>query len=119
MGRVTIALGRFGEDLAARHLEGAGLEVVARNWRCSEGEIDIVARDGDTLVVCEVKTRSGTAFGDPAEAVTADKATRLRRLCLRYLAAEGLGWRDLRFDVVTVLRHPDADPVVTHLRGAF
>lgn len=119
MGRVKIALGRFGEELAARHLEGAGLEVVARNWRCSEGEIDIVAREGDTLVVCEVKTRSGTAFGDPAEAVDAVKAARLRRLCLRYLAAEGIGWRDLRFDVVTVLRRPDADPVVTHLRGAF
>ena len=119
MGRVKGAIGRFGEDLAARHLEGAGLEILSRNWRCAEGEIDIVARDGDTLVVCEVKTRSGTGFGDPAEAVTPPKAARLRRLSLRWLAANGLGWRDLRFDVVTVLRRYDGDPVVRHLRGAF
>ena len=119
MGRVKSAIGRFGEELAARHLEGAGLEILSRNWRCAEGEIDIVAREGGTLVICEVKTRSGTAFGDPAEAVTPPKAARLRRLSLRWLAAHGLGWRDLRFDVVTVLRRPDGDPVVRHLRGAF
>lgn len=119
MGRVKGAIGRFGEELAARHLEGAGLEILSRNWRCAEGEIDIVARDGDTLVICEVKTRSGAGFGDPAEAVTPPKAARLRRLSLRWLAAHGLGWRDLRFDVVTVLRRPDGDPVVRHLPGAF
>ena len=119
MGRVKGAIGRFGEELAARHLEGAGLQVLARNWRCAEGEIDIVAREGGTLVICEVKTRSGTGFGDPAEAVTPPKAARLRRLSLRWLAAHGLGWTDLRFDVVTVVRSRDAAPVVEHLRGAF
>ena len=112
-------MGRFGEELAARHLEAAGLEILDRNWRCGEGEIDIVAADGPTLVVCEVKTRSGTAFGDPAEAVVGTKAARLRRLALRWLAAQGVGWRDLRFDVVTVVRRRDGDPVVRHLRGAF
>ena len=66
-----------------------------------------------------MKTRSGVAYGDPGEAVTRPKAARLRRLSLRWLAAHGLGWRDLRFDVVTVLRRPDGDPVVRHLRGAF
>ena len=119
MGRVKGAVGRFGEQLAVRHLEAAGLQILDRNWRCPEGEIDIVAADGHTLVVCEVKTRSGAAFGDPAEAVVGAKAARLRRLALRWLAARGLGWRDLRFDVVTVLRRPDGDPVVRHLRGAF
>ena len=119
MGRVKGAIGRFGEELAARHLEAAGLRILDRNWRCAEGEIDIVAADGDTLVICEVKTRSGTGFGDPAEAVIAAKAARLRRLALRWLAAREVGWRDLRFDVVTVLRRPHGDPVVRHLRGAF
>ena len=119
MGRVKGALGRFGEDLAVRHLERAGLEILDRNWRCSEGEIDIVARDGDTLVICEVKTRSSTRFGEPEEAVDREKAARLRRLSLRYLAERGLSWRDLSFDVVTVLRRRDADPLVRHLRSAF
>jgi putative endonuclease len=119
VGRVRGALGRFGEQIAVRHLEAAGLRILDRNWRCAEGEIDIVAVDGDTLVVCEVKTRTGTGFGDPAEAVVGPKAARLRRLALRWLAARGLGWRELRFDVVTVVRRPDGDPVVRHLRGAF
>ena len=119
MGRVKAALGLFGEQLAVRHLEVAGLRILDRNWRCVEGEIDIVAADGDTLVVCEVKTRSGTAFGDPAEAVAGPKAARLRRLALRWLAVHEAGWRDLRFDVVTVVRRRDGDPLVRHLRGAF
>jgi putative endonuclease len=119
VGRVKVAVGRFGEQVAVRHLEAAGLQILDRNWRCAEGEIDVVAADGDTLVICEVKTRSGPAFGDPAEAVDRTKAARLRRLALRWLAAHGLGWRDLRFDVVTVLRRPDGEPVVRHLRGAF
>ena len=119
MGRVKAAVGRFGEEVAARHLEATGLRVLDRNWRCAEGEIDIVASDGATLVVCEVKTRSGAGFGDPAEAVVGAKAARLRRLALRWLAAHDLGWRDLRFDVVTVVRRRDGAPVVRHLRGVF
>jgi len=119
MGRVKVLLGQFGEDVAVRHLQAAGLEILDRNWRCAEGEIDIVAAEGGTLVVCEVKTRTGTAFGDPAEAVVGVKAARLRRLALRYLAERGIGWRDLRFDVVTVVRRSQGDPVVRHLRGAF
>jgi putative endonuclease len=117
--RVKDAVGRFGEDVAARLLEAAGLRILDRNWRCADGEIDIVAADGDTLVICEVKTRSGLAFGDPAEAVVAAKAARLRRLALRWLAANELTWRELRFDVVTVLRRADGGPLVRHLRGAF
>jgi putative endonuclease len=117
--RVKDAVGRYGEQVAARHLEDAGMTILDRNWRCAEGEIDIVASDGDTLVVCEVKTRSGLAFGDPAEAVVPAKAARLRRLALRWLASHGLGWRDLRFDVVTVLRRAEGGPLVRHLRGAF
>jgi putative endonuclease len=117
--RVRTALGRYGEQVAVEHLEQAGLRILDRNWRCSEGEIDIVAADGETLVVCEVKTRSGLGYGDPAESVVAAKAARLRRLALRWLATGDVRWRDLRFDVVTVLRRSDDKPLVRHLRGAF
>jgi putative endonuclease len=120
MVRVKDAVGRFGEQVAARHLEEAGFVLLDRNWRCAEGEIDIVATDGEVLVLCEVKTRSGLAYGDPAEAVGAAKAARLRRLALRWMAGQDVRWRKLRFDVVTVLRRPrEGPPVVRHLRGAF
>ena len=77
-------LGRYGEALAARYLRERGLTVLERNWRCEHGEIDIVALDGGCLVVCEVKTRRGTGFGEPVEAVTVAKALRLRRLAAAY-----------------------------------
>ena len=112
-------MGRRGEDAVARWYEARGYAVVARNWRCRAGELDLVLRGPDVLVFCEVKTRSGPGFGDPAEAVTAAKSARIRRLALRWLAAHGIGWRELRFDVVTVVRRPDADPLVRHLRNAF
>ena len=113
------AIGRYGEQVATSHLEQAGYTVLDRNWRCAEGEIDLVARDGEVLVFCEVKTRSGVAFGDPAEAVIAAKAERLRRLALRWMAARGVLGRELRFDVVSVLRQPRGAARVRHLRGAF
>ena len=81
--RAKDALGAYGERVAAAHLVAAGMTVLDRNWRCPIGEIDIVARDGDVLVVCEVKTRRGDGFGHPLEAVTARKAARLRRLAAR------------------------------------
>lgn len=117
--RVKDAVGRYGEELAAGHLANAGLCVLARNWRCPDGELDIVATDGDVLVFVEVKTRSSLAFGDPAEAVSAAKAARVRRLALRWLAEhDETYWPQLRFDVVAVLRGPGG-PSVRHVRGAF
>src|SRR5664280_1301356 len=74
------ALGRYGEDVAVRHLLDAGWQVLERNWRCRAGEIDIVARDGGVLVFCEVKTRSSALFGVPAEAVRPAKVRRIRAL---------------------------------------
>jgi putative endonuclease len=121
--RVKDVLGRFGEDLAARYLADAGLVIVARNWRCADGELDIVATDGSALVFCEVKTRSSVLFGSPAEAVTPAKAARIRRLALRWLMENREGssdyWPVLRFDVVSVLRLRDRPPVLDHLRDAF
>jgi putative endonuclease len=97
------AVGGYGERLASRHLERRGMVVLDRNWRCAEGEIDIVARDGTTLVVCEVKCRTSTRYGTPFEAITPAKAQRLFRLGVRWARAHGLGFVDLRVDVVTVL----------------
>jgi uncharacterized protein (TIGR00252 family) len=82
-----LELGRLGEALAATLLEAAGLRVVARNWRCREGEIDLVAAGPGLLVFCEVKTRRGQGYGSPAAAVTPAKQARLRRLAAAYLAA--------------------------------
>ena len=114
-------LGRWGEDLAARHLVATGAVLLDRNWRCREGELDLVARERDgTVVFCEVKTRSGTGFGLPAEAVGPVKARRIRTVACRWLAEHRPdGGRELRFDVISVLRRSGTAPEVTHLRGAF
>ncbi|WP_083462772.1 YraN family protein [Kitasatospora griseola] len=82
----TNGLGRYGEEVAARRLTECGLCILERNWRCAEGELDIVALDGDTLAVCEVKTRSERGFQQPSEAIDQTKADRLRHLAERWLA---------------------------------
>ena len=113
----TRALGRYGEDLAARYLTDLGMEVLERNWRCEHGEVDVVALDGDCLVVCEVKTRRSTVFGEPVEAVTWRKAARLRRLAAAWLAEHELRPGGVRIDVVGILR-PDTGPAtLRHVRG--
>lgn len=110
-------VGRYGEDVAARHLNEIGYQVLQRNWRCDLGEIDIVARDGDCLVVCEVKTRRSAVCGHPVEAVTPAKLARLRQLTARWLADSGLHPPQVRIDVVSVLRPPRGPAVVEHLRA--
>jgi len=117
----TAALGRYGEQLAAEHLTAAGMTVLARNWRCPQGELDLVLRDADgTVVFCEVKTRSGTGFGEPSEAVGPRKARKLRALACLWLAEHRpSGAADLRFDVVSVVRQRGRAPQLAHLRGAL
>lgn len=117
--RVKDVVGRYGEDLAAHHLEQSGLVIVERNWRCPAGELDIIAREDQTLVFCEVKTRSSVDFGTPAEAVGPVKARRLRRLGLLWLNEHPGARGELRFDVVSVLRRRGQPALVEHLRGAF
>ena len=112
-------LGRRGEDTAVRYLEQLGLVVLSRNWRCRDGELDVVATHGGLLVVCEVKTRSGTRFGEPAEAVTGRKAATIRRVTRAWLAAHQVGWCEIRFDVVAVLMEPGRPPTLRHYEGAF
>jgi len=121
--RAKDAVGRYGERVAAEHLVSSGLAILDRNWRCKDGELDIVARDGDALVFVEVKTRSSTAFGDPAEAISAAKAARIRGLALRWMEQHrdlpSQFRRELRFDVVAVLRGSSGAAAVRHLRAAF
>lgn len=112
-------LGRHGEDVAAEYLAGIGLVVLSRNWRCRGGEIDLVATDGERLVVCEVKTRSSTSYGEPAEGVTAAKAARIRQVAAAWLRTHRVGWCEIRFDVLAVLCPPDGPVTVEHLQGAF
>jgi putative endonuclease len=114
-----LGLGQRGERLAARHLQKLGFVVLSRNWRCREGELDIVATDGRTLVVCEVKTRAGRNFGDPAEAVTAEKIARIRRITGQWLSAFSLGWCPVRFDVISVLMTPTGPARLKHFPAAF
>ena len=94
-------LGAWGEDLAARHLAGKGYEIVARNWRCEIGELDLVARDGADLAFVEVRTRRGQALGTPEESITPAKQARLIDLAEAYVQAQDWqsGWR---IDVVAV-----------------
>ncbi|ACQ80779.1 protein of unknown function UPF0102 [Beutenbergia cavernae DSM 12333] len=115
--RAKDAIGAYGERVAGRWLEAEGLEVVERNWRCPDGELDLVARDGETLVFVEVKTRSSLAFGHPGEAVTRLKLARLRRLAARWLAEHDAHAREVRIDVVAVLRTRAGAARVEHLRG--
>ena len=112
------ALGRYGEAVAERHLVGRGLTVLDRNWRCDEGEIDLVLRHGDVLVVCEVKTRSTDDFGSPHEAVDEVKLDRMRRLAQRWVTAHGLSRvPDVRLDLVAVRQPPRGAAVVEHVQG--
>ena len=111
------ALGDFGERLAARELERLGLQVLDRNWRCAQGEVDIVARHGEVLVVCEVKTRRGDRYGSALQAITEVKAERLHRLGLAWCEARERRFATVRVDVVTVLLARRAAPVLTHYAG--
>ena len=98
------ALGAHGEQLAARWYESRGYTVVARNWRSRTGEIDLVVSRGTLVVICEVKTRSSTAYGTPAEAVGRTKQQRLRRLAIEWISESGWPPSPIRFDVACVMR---------------
>src|SRR3954464_13350510 len=111
------ALGRYGERVAARHLTARGMVVLDRNWRCDAGEIDLVLRDGDVLVVCEVKTRSSDVCGSPHEAVGPVKLERLQRLALLWADEPGLRAAEVPIDLVAVHRPPRGAPRVEHVPG--
>jgi putative endonuclease len=115
--RAKDALGREGEQAAVEYLQGCGFRILDRNWRCAEGEIDIVAVDRRVLVACEVKTRSGTGYGTPLEAVDWRKRRRLRRLAVNWVMAHGVLFDEVRVDVVTVLKTGSGDFTIEHIPG--
>ncbi len=114
---VKETFGRYGEDLAAESLLALGYVIEERNWRCPQGELDIIAWDSDILVFVEVKTRSSSVFGTAAEAVTARKMLRIRRAMSQWLLTRRPRFVHLRVDVVTVTTSRSAAPVVEHLIG--
>ncbi|HSP66912.1 MAG TPA: YraN family protein [Bryobacteraceae bacterium] len=114
-----LAAGRRGEDLAHRFLRKQGYIIVARNYRLSSGEAeaDLIAREGDALVIVEVKTRATEEYGPPERAVNPEKQRHLLRVAREYARKTGTPWEHVRFDVVSiVLREP---PEITVLRAAF
>ena len=111
--------GRLGERAAERHLRRAGYRILAANFRGRHGEIDLVARDGDSLVFVEVKTRSREDWSRPADAVDAKKRRRISRTALEYLNRVGNPRVHFRFDIVEVLLDPDRVREVRHLQDAF
>jgi putative endonuclease len=119
--RAAIRVGARGEDLAAAELERQGMTILARNWRCLAGEIDIVATEAangrQTLVFCEVKCRTGLGFGAPLEAITHAKVRKLRQLAAEWLAATGAVVDRIRIDAVGVVLLPRQPPQLTHIRG--
>ena len=115
--RAKDELGRRGEQVGVEYLQRAGFRILDRNWRCPEGEIDIVAVEGQVLVICEVKTRSGTRYGTPAEAISRAKRTRLRRLAVRWLVAHGVLFEEVRIDVLGLVADSRGHFTVEHVRG--
>ncbi len=112
-------LGRRGEEFALSYLTDAGYELVERNWRCAQGEVDlIVARDGEVVFV-EVKTRSSLRFGHPFEAITAAKLARLRRLAHAWCAESDSPPRRIRIDAVAIVAEVGVEPVLEHRQGLF
>ncbi len=112
-------MGRRGEDAAAAFLERVGMTIEARNWRCSLGEIDIVARDGETLVFCEVKSRRSERAGTPEEAVSLTKQRVIARLAAAYSSSGTRPPERVRFDVVAIRVLGDDRALLRHYRAAF
>ncbi|MCL1917297.1 MAG: YraN family protein [Peptococcaceae bacterium] len=120
MSKERQELGRMGENMAADYLTDAGFDIIARNYRCSRGEIDIVAMEGEELVFVEVRTRHGALkMGTAEESVTHVKRERLRALAARYLCEKKYDqWPPMRFDVVAITYEPD-DVNIRWIKGAF
>lgn len=110
-------LGRRGEDAAVRYLTRLGWRILDRNWSCRLGELDIVAYDGRTHLVCEVKTRRSHAFGTPAEAITPAKAARLRRLAHRWATEHRVRTTALRIDLIGLTGGGPRGFTVEHIQG--
>jgi putative endonuclease len=111
--------GRTGEAATLAWYRSAGYRLIARNWQCRAGEVDLIVARGRTVVFCEVKTRRGLAFGGPFEAVTRKKQEKLRLLAETFLAGGTGGPEEVRFDVASVIVAPDGNPSVHVFEQAF
>ena len=118
MSHHRVSLGKIGEDLACQELERRGYAIVARRYRRRGGELDIIARDGKTMVFVEVKAREGRAFGEASEAVTARKRHTITQLALDYLMRQRLTNCPCRFDVVSI-HFDDGVPAIEVFQNAF
>ena len=119
MTRLTDAVGAYGERVAMRTLALLGMEILDRNWRCPDGELDIVARGHAVIVFCEVKTRRSRWYGEPLDAVDPTRVRRLRAAASAWLAAHPQHRGELRFDVICVWPQRRGPARVEHLVGAF
>lgn len=112
-------LGAQGEEIAVAYLKKQRYAILDRNFRFPGGEVDIVARDGKTLVFVEVKARRTEAFGSPQQAVTASKQRQISKAALAWLSARKLHDSPARFDVVAIIIPDHAPPSVEHIKNAF
>lgn len=118
-GGKNIFVGRQGEEIAVAYLKNLKYLLTERNFRCKGGEVDIIAKDGKTIVFVEVKTRRGLSFGPPQLSVTAFKQRQISKSALTYLAIKGLKKVNARFDVIAVLLKENNPPVIEHIQNAF
>lgn len=117
--RTTQALGREGEEIACAYLRRKKYAIVTRGFRMFRGEIDIIAKDGPTLVFVEVKARADESFGRPEESVTAGKQRQIRKIAQGYLVENPPGDIDCRFDVIAILFRDGNDYRLEHFVDAF
>ncbi len=113
------SFGQQSEQLAERYLQRRGYTIMHRNYRVTQGEIDLVAQDGDTVVFVEVKARRNSSFGSPVLAVDARKQQRLTKAARHYLHRFHLGNRSCRFDVVSITQDASHDPNIELIQNAF
>lgn len=113
------AKGAMGEEAAALFLENLGYRIIERNWRCRSGEIDLIAKQEHILVFIEVRSRSSSKYGTPAESVTARKIAQVRQTAAVYLHMNGIGEAPIRFDMISAQLTDEKAVVTDHLIGAF
>ena len=118
MTKARIELGKYGESLALKKIEGLGYQCICRNYRCSLGEIDLIAKDGDTLVFLEIKTRKGKSLGYAKEAVDRRKIRKLSKIALAYMKEMNWSHAKSRFDVIAINIH-QGHPEIELIKNAF
>lgn len=115
----NVKLGRYGEKIAGEYLKSKKYRIIQKNYRCSYGEIDIIAKDKKTLIFVEVKTRSSKRFGLGMEAINFKKQQKLRKTALYFLQNDKVFFDGLRFDVIDILIKGNGPPEICHIKNAF